>query len=223
MADADLTPQRCVPGALTVAGGAGSLEALLDCPDGPPRAVALVLHPHPLYGGTMRNKVAHTLARTFTELGAAVLRFNFRGVGASAGTHDHGRGETEDAMHAVTWLRAQRPGLPLWLGGFSFGAWIALRAAPAVRPDCLVTVAPPADRYDTAEIARPDCPWLLVQGEADEVVDAAAVLRWARRMMPPPHIVHLPGAGHFFDRRLHELAAAVREGMAAAGCVGTAP
>ncbi len=223
MAEATLTPAGCASGGLTLAGAAGPLEALLDCPEGAPRAVALVLHPHPLYGGTMRNKVAHTLARTLAGLGAATLRFNFRGVGASAGPHDHGRGEAEDAARAAAWLRAALPGRPLWLAGFSFGAWVALRAAPVVRPDCLVTVAPPADRYDQAEVTRPDCPWLLVQGDADEVVDAAAVLRWARRMMPPPHIVRLPGTGHFFDRRLVALAAAVREGLAAAGCATQAP
>ena len=220
MATGELARDGCRPGALALAGAAGRLEGLLDCPRGVPRALALVLHPHPLYGGTLRNKVAHTLAHTFAALGAAAVRFNFRGVGASEGVHDHGRGEAEDTVRVAEWMRARAPGLPLWLAGFSFGAWVALRAAPAVAPCCLVTVAPPADRYDPGEVQRPPCPWLLVQGEADEVVDAAAVLRWARRQMPPPHIVRLPGAGHFFDRRLHELDAAVRGGLAALGCLG---
>lgn len=194
---------------LTLQGGAGGIEALLDKPAAEPTAVAVVCHPHPLFQGTMHNKVAHMLARALTDLGALALRFNFRGVGASAGTHDRGDGETDDTVTAAQWLREQQPGLPLWLGGFSFGAMVALRAAPRLEPAALVTVAPPVDRVD--KLIRPPCPWLLLQGEDDDVVGAEAVLAWARALDPPPDIATFPGVGHFFHGNLNALRDTVKE------------
>ncbi|HET6726287.1 MAG TPA: alpha/beta fold hydrolase, partial [Gammaproteobacteria bacterium] len=147
---------------LTLSGGAGDIEALLDEPRGAPTAIAVVCHPHPLFQGTMHNKVAHILARALTDLGALALRFNFRGVGASAGEHDGGDGETDDAVAVAEWLREQHPALPFWLGGFSFGAMVTLRAASRLQPAALVTVAPPVERL--SPFAHPHCPWLLLQG-----------------------------------------------------------
>jgi alpha/beta superfamily hydrolase len=196
---------------LELEGPAGALEALLDRPADAPGAVGLVCHPHPLFQGSMHNKVAYTLARAFTDLGAIALRFNFRGVGKSVGDYAHGRGETEDALAAAEWLRAQYPQLPLWLAGFSFGAAVALGAAPRLKPDVLVTVAPPVERPGWPAFSHPHCPWLLLQGADDDVVDPQAVLAWANSLTPPPEIVRFPGVGHFFHGHLNELRSAVVE------------
>jgi uncharacterized protein len=190
-------------------GPAGSLEGLLDRPLTEPVAVAVVCHPHPLQGGAMQNKVAYMLARAFNDMGALSLRFNFRGVGRSAGSFDQGIGETDDALAAIDWLSAQHPGLPLWLGGFSFGSYVALRAQSRRPVRRLVTVAPAVERFATADISEPTCPWLLVQGDADDVVSPEAVLAWARALKSPPRIEVMPGAGHFFHGRLNELREAV--------------
>jgi uncharacterized protein len=193
-------------------GPAGLIEGLLDHPDVAPIAVAVVCHPHPLQGGAMQNKVAFMLARAFNDMGALSLRFNFRGVGQSAGKFDLGQGETDDALAAIDWLSAQHPGLPLWLGGFSFGAYVALRAQSRRQVARLVTVAPAVERFATADIVEPTCPWLLVQGDADDVVSPQAVLAWAQALKSPPKIEVMDGAGHFFHGRLNEL----RETVAAA-------
>jgi len=190
-------------------GPAGLIEGLLDHPDAAPTAVAVVCHPHPLQGGAMQNKVAYMLARAFNDMGALSLRFNFRGVGRSAGSFDHGIGETGDALAAIDWLSSQHPGLPLWLGGFSFGSYVALRAQSQRQVVRLVTVAPAVERFDTGGIVLPDCPWLLVQGDADDVVSPQAVLGWARGLAKPPRILEMAGAGHFFHGRLNELREAV--------------
>jgi uncharacterized protein len=206
-----------VPEPLRLEGGAGIIEALLEFPaaldagggapviDPAPRSVALCCHPHPLYGGSLSNKVIHTVARAFVAAGVPALRFNFRGVGASAGVHDDGRGETEDLVAVAGQLRQRFPGADLWLAGFSFGAWVSLRAAPRLRPARLVTVAPPVGRWDFADIAAPACPWLLLQGTADELLDATEVETWARALSPEAQITLLPEASHFFHGRLHEV------------------
>lgn len=194
-------------------GSAGNLEGLLDDPDTVPMAVAVVCHPHPLQGGTMQNKVAYMLARAFNDMGAVSLRFNFRGVGQSAGKYDEGRGETDDALAAIDWLLAQHPGLPLWLGGFSFGSYVALRAQSRRQVARLVTVAPAVERFASSDIVPPVCPWLLVQGDADDVVSPQKVLAWARALPRPPRILEMSGAGHFFHGRLNELREAVAAGF----------
>lgn len=185
-------------------GPAGMLEGLLDKPAGAPRALAVVCHPHPLQQGAMTNKVAYILARAFNDLGALSLRFNFRGVGKSAGRYDNGIGETEDALAALDWLSAQHPSLPLWLGGFSFGAWVALRAQSERPVKRLVTVAPAVERF-TAALKLPTVPWLLIQGDADEVVSPQATLDWVAGLRVKPQLVVLKGAGHFFHGRLNEV------------------
>lgn len=192
-----------------IAGVAGHIELIVDLPAGAPRAVAVCCHPHPLFGGTLTNKVIHTVARSFVAQGAVAVRFNFRGVGASQGAHDGGIGETDDLVTVAEWARARWPGLPLWLGGFSFGSYVALRGAARLAPALLVTVAPPVGRWDFSAIAAPSCPWLVVQGSEDELVPAAGVVAWAQAAQPAVRIAMLDGATHFFHGRLHELQDAV--------------
>ena len=193
--------------ALTVAGPTGQLEARLEWQEAAdePRVFGVACHPHPLYGGTMDNKVTHVLARSMVECGAPAFRFNFRGVGASAGKFDNGRGEAEDLAAVVAEGRRRFPSAALWLGGFSFGAFVALRAAASLDPARLVAVAPPVARFELGSMAHPDCDWMLVQGDADDVVPPAAVLDWAAQQPRKPrlHVIH--GAGHFFHGKLHEL------------------
>jgi len=196
---------------VSFAGPMGVLEGLLDAPPDAPRAIAVVCHPHPLQQGAMTNKVAYILARAFNDLGAACLRFNFRGVGKSAGSFDEGLGETADVLAAMDWLGARYPGVPLWLGGFSFGAYVALRAQSERPVKRLVTVAPAVERLDTVALKMPVCPWLLIQGDADEVVSPQAVFDWARNLPHPPSLAVLKGAGHFFHGRLNELRQTVVE------------
>jgi uncharacterized protein len=195
---------------LTLAGPAGGLEALIETPVSEtqvtaPAAFGVICHPHPLYGGTLDNKVVWTLARAFQQLGAPTIRFNFRGVGASTGSHDAGRGETADALAVIAWGRQRWPQAELWLAGFSFGAVVAVRAAGEARPARLVAVAPGINKTDVSDAAPPECPWLIVQGDADDVVPPDVVIDWARRLSPAPELTVLPGAGHFFHGRINEL------------------
>ena len=191
-----------------IAGPAGEIEALLEMPaEGvePYDRFGVVCHPHPLYGGTLDNKVVYTLARAFVERSVPAIRFNFRGVGGSAGSYDEGRGETADALAVVAYGRERWPGASLWLAGFSFGGAVAVRAAVQSEPQGLVTVAPGITRVAMEGVGSPTCSWLIVQGDADDVIEPAAVLEWAKRQSPAPVVRVLPGAGHFFHGRLHEL------------------
>jgi hypothetical protein len=202
-----------VPQPASIPGPAGVLEARVEDPaaGAPPRAVGVVCHPHPLHGGTMQNKVVHTLARAMQELGVPTVRFNFRGVGASGGAYDGGPGEVDDALAAVAWARSHWNCDALWLAGFSFGSAVALQACGAAAPAALVTVAPPVGRLLVDPVARPACPWLVVQGDRDDLVDFATVKSWVAGYVPPPDFAALPGAEHFFHGRLGELRAAVIE------------
>ena len=194
-----------------IEGPAGGLEALVEEPEGGDGSrFGVVCHPHPLHGGTLDNKVVYTLSRAFHDMGVATLRFNFRGVGASEGAFANGVGETDDALAAVSWARARWARAQPWLAGFSFGGAVAIRAAVGAGARCLVTVAPAVGRLD-AYGSMPTCPWLLIQGDEDEVIDAGAVLDWASRQATPPALKILKGAGHFFHGRLPELRATVRE------------
>lgn len=185
----------------TTAGPAGDLACAIDQPADAPRGVAVLCHPHPLHGGTMDNKVVQTLARAFVGLGYTVVRFNFRGVGTSAGSWDEGRGEVDDALAVVAAHRA--PGLPLVLGGFSFGGFVASEVAarlasdPAQAAERLVLIAPAAVNFPVAAVPADT---LVVHGEADDVVPLAAVFDWARPQNLP--VTVLPGAGHFFHGAL---------------------
>jgi alpha/beta superfamily hydrolase len=197
-------PPRAEP--LRIAGPAGPIEALLEDPQVEPRAgFGVVCHPHPLYGGAMTNKVVFTVARALQEQGLPTVRFNYRGVGQSAGQYDEGRGETADALAVVAWGRARWPGVPLTLAGFSFGSMVALLAAPVAQPAELITVAPAVANVRYSAIERPACPWLIIQGMADEVVDYTQVEAFAARFVPPPVLRLLPGIDHFFNGRLPEL------------------
>jgi alpha/beta superfamily hydrolase len=200
--------------ALMIDGPAGKLEVLLEAPPAQPLATsqhhapaafAVICHPHPLYGGSMQNKVVYTIARACQERAMATLRFNFRGVGASVGSYDEGRGEIQDTLAVIAAGRARWPQAALTLAGFSFGAVVSLMAAAAAAPSRLISVAPAVGRVAPASIARPACPWLIVQGDADEVVDARAVQAFAAGFSPPPQLVVLPGVGHFFHSRLDQL------------------
>lgn len=204
-------------------GPAGPLEALIETPltdDGEaasaPPAFAVVCHPHPLYGGTLDNKVVHTLARAFNALGAPTIRFNFRGVGASAGAYDAGGGETQDALAVVAYGRRRWPGAALWLGGFSFGGSVAVRAAGSAQPQRLIAVAPGITTVGVTGAAPPACPWLIIQGDADDVVAPQAVLEWVQTLAPVPELAVLRGAGHYFHGRINELREAVLAFMARA-------
>jgi uncharacterized protein len=193
-----------------IPGPAGAIEAVVEAPlDMVPPAFGVICHPHPLHGGTLENKVVHTLARTFQEAGAATVRFNFRGVGASEGEFAGGAGESDDASAIVAWGRNRWPGAPLWLAGFSFGAAIAIRIAAARDAALLVSVAPAVQRVDLSGIGMPKCPWLIVQGDADDVVPHTEVQAWAAQFAAGSTLVLVPGVGHFFHGRLHELKAAV--------------
>jgi uncharacterized protein len=199
---------------LLLPGAAGAIEIAVAVPgEGARDGVAIICHPHPLQGGTMFNKVVTTLDRALGELGLATVRFNFRGVGRSEGAHDEGRGETEDLVAIAEWVRREKPGAALWLAGFSFGSYVALREAASIAPQQMILIAPPVGRWDFSGIAWPACPVLIVQGGDDDVVDPAAVAEWAAQQEPPPTFVRMAEAGHFFHRRLIDLRGAVRNGV----------
>lgn len=198
----------------TIAGPAGLLDCAFDAPAGTPAGVAVICHPHPQHGGTLDNKVVQTLARTFLQLGLRTVRFNFRGVGASQGEWDGGRGEVDDALAVIT---AQRdPTLPFMLAGFSFGAYVASQAAHQLRDDAkpkrLVLVGP-----STQKQVMPAVPadTVVVHGEADEVVPLSATLDWARPQVLP--VTVLPGVGHFFHGQLGLLKSVVLRQLQGAG------
>ena len=186
---------------LTLVGGAGPIEALLDLPAGQPRGTAVIAHPHPLFGGTMHNKVVQTLARAFVQAGWRVLRFNFRGVGASAGVYDEGRGEAQDMLALV---QQQAPEGPLALAGFSFGAFVTSQALAALaprEPDKVVLVGTAASRFAVAPIApQLHERTLVLHGESDDTVPLASVMDWARPQSLPVTVI--PGVEHFFHGQL---------------------
>lgn len=191
-------------------GPVGKLEALLEAPQGAHIVgCAVVCHPHPLHGGTLQNKVAHTLARSFVGQGFVALRFNFRGVNDSEGTFDDGRGELEDVYAAMDFLSIGYPDLPLWISGFSFGAAMAIDAAAARKPAGLVSIAPAISRFTTALTQQPDCPWLILQGDQDELVDVDETIAWLNGLDPGPELQILDGAVHFFHGKLLLLREAV--------------
>jgi len=202
---------------LLLDGPAGALEVAVDRSDCPPRpATAIVCHPLPTEGGTMHNKVVTMAARALREVGLDTVRFNFRGTGASAGSFDDGVGETADLLAVAAWVRAQRPDHALWLAGFSFGAYVALRAAAELQPAFMLSIAPPVGRsWDFDTLVLPTCPWLVIQGDADEIVDPQAVRSWVEAMTAPPQLVRMPDTSHFFHRKLLDLRGAIKHGVRA--------
>ena len=195
----------------TIAGPAGTLEVALNLPathpDQEPRGIALIAHPHPQQGGTLDNKVAQTLAKTFVALDYASVRLNFRGVGKSEGAFDDGVGETDDALAALAFARSKFPGLasasPV-LAGFSFGTFVQTRVAQTVTPERMVLIAPAVLRF-----APPPVPadTIVIHGEEDDIVALGDVLAWARPQHLP--ILVFPGCGHFFHGRLPQLQRAI--------------
>jgi uncharacterized protein len=196
-----------------IAGDAGVIEVASHVrPDAKSAAVAVVAHPHPLFGGTMDNKVVTTLAKTFFDTGAAVYRFNFRGVGASEGMHDEARGETNDMLRVIAHAVAKHQGAPLWLSGFSFGGAVTLAASKRlsdVSPDLklteMVLIAPSLTRLQDQAILDAAAPesTLIIHGELDETVPLIESFDWARKHNLPVTVI--PGAEHFFHQRLHIL------------------
>jgi uncharacterized protein len=186
-----------------VAGPAGRLQVALSMPREALRGLLLVAHPHPLFGGTMDNKVTHTLARAAAAVGYAALRFNFRGVGDSEGVHDEGRGETDDAVLLARRLSALAPTLPLAFAGFSFGGFVLLRAAVEVGEVDVLTVAPPLRKYvSLPPPPRPRGRWWVLHGTADEVVDYEETRDALAAYAPPPRLIPVSGVGHFFHGEL---------------------
>lgn len=190
---------------VTIPGPAGELEGIVDCAANKAQGNAVICHPHPAYGGTMQNKVVHTLAKSLAANNHSAVRFNFRGVGISEGAYDEGIGETDDALAVVDWVSSQQAGLPLILGGFSFGSFVALKAAALLEPVALITVAPPVRMFDFDGLSSVSCPWLVIQGDEDEVVDAGSVVNWAASLQRPPQLEIVHGSSHFFHGKLIEL------------------
>jgi alpha/beta superfamily hydrolase len=204
-----------VASTVSLPGPAGALEVSVDFPDASEArsGIAVLCHPHPLEGGTMHNKVVTMLARSLRELGLATVRFNFRGIGESQGSYDNGRGETLDLLSVAQWAQQARPDHVLWLGGFSFGAWIALLGARHLPVAQLISIAPPAGRWDFSAVLAPTCPWLVVQGEADDIVAPQAVYDWLAKLDAHPTLVKMPDTDHFFHRRLMDLRGAIKNGV----------
>jgi alpha/beta superfamily hydrolase len=185
-------PQR-----LSIDGPAGSLEIAVNDPGPERRGVALVAHPHPLYGGTLDNKVVQTLAKAFVTLGYCALRLNFRGVGTSDGVFDEGRGELDDFLALAAHARATYGTGRLAIGGFSFGGFVAAAASQSLQPAELVLAAPAVGRFPVGAVQANA---LVIHGEEDDVVPLKEVLDWARPQELP--VVVFPGAGHFFHGNL---------------------
>lgn len=199
---------------LRINGPAGQLEIQVEQPanEDPAAPVAVICHPHPLHGGSLNNKVVHILASAFNRMGLSAVRFNFRGVGRSGGEFDNAVGEVEDLAAVVSWVRNQRPDAPIWLAGFSFGAYVALKAHAELQAERLLLVAPPLSLYPVDDIPPVEVPWLVVQGGQDEVIDANQVREWLGRLgQNPPELVWLDEAGHFFHGRLNEVRDALIE------------
>jgi alpha/beta superfamily hydrolase len=200
--------------AFELQGPAGTIECAVNQPAdaNAPNGIAVLCHPHPVHGGTMDNKVVQTMARAFVQLGWRAVRFNFRGVGRSAGAWDEGRGEVDDALAVIAAVR--RPGLPLALGGFSFGGYVASQAAQRLadgeKAERLVLIGPATSNFRVAPVPAGT---LVIHGEQDEVVPLAATLDWARPQGLP--VVVVPGVGHFFHGQLALLKSLVVQALCA--------
>ena len=192
-------------------GRAGRLEAILWRPPAPAPLAALVCHPHPLFGGTMHNKVVYQAAKSLDTLGLPVLRFNFRGAGLSAGTHDRGGGEQEDVKAALDFLATEFPGLPLLLAGFSFGSWVGLRVGCVdQRVQELIGIGTPVNSSDFSYLRNCDKPKLFVHGANDEHGDVVKLEQLVESLPGDNRLVVVPGAEHFFVGKLDQVDAAIR-------------
>ncbi len=195
-----------------ISGPAGPLEALLDLPADEPRAAAVFAHPHPLHGGTMHTKAVYQASKAMARIGVAVLRFNFRGVGRSAGHHDAGAGEMEDFRAALDFMANRYPTLPLWAAGFSFGSWVALTVGPGdPRVELLLGIGPAVDRYDFAALKQSDKPKILIHGEFDELIPVREVKKFYAQLPEPKDLVIIEAADHLFNGKIMELGQAVED------------
>ena len=207
-----------MPTITDLTGPAGALEAVIEEPSAPPRAAVVFAHPHPQYGGTMHTKAVYQGAKGLARIGCAVLRFNFRGVGRSAGSFDAGAGEAEDFRAALDYMAARYPGLPIWAAGFSFGAWIALEAgALDDRVTVLIGIAPPVAssasglNYTFPNTLASRKPKFFVQGEADEVCPIEGMWAFYGQLEEPKELVLIDGADHLFEGKTAEVGEALED------------
>jgi alpha/beta superfamily hydrolase len=209
-------PLRQIPGAV------GPLEALLDVPEGEPRAAVVFAHPLPTEGGTMHTKVVFQSAKALARIGCVVLRFNFRGVGLSAGTWDNGRGELDDFKAAVGFVARTYPGLEIWAAGFSFGSYIAATAgADDERVCALIAIAPPVDRYEFASVKLSAKPTFIVHGERDELISIRLVRHFYAQLAEPKEFVEIDRANHLFDGQASEVGDALEALLEDFSCKAT--
>lgn len=195
-----------------ISGPAGPLEALLDLPADEPRVAAVFAHPHPLHGGTMHTKAVYQSSKALARIGVAVLRFNFRGVGLSAGNHDAGPGEMADFRAALDFMADRYPGLPLWAAGFSFGSWVALTVgADDPRVQLMLGIGPAIDRYDFSAFKQSDKPKVLIHGEFDELIPVREVKKFYAQLREPKDLVIIDAADHLFNGKTMELGQAVED------------
>lgn len=198
----------------TIPGPAGPLEAIIDGHSATPRAAVVFAHPHPQQGGTMHTKAVFQGAKGLARIGCAVLRFNFRGVGASAGTFDNGPGEQADYRAALDSMRERYPAAPLWAAGFSFGSWIALETgAEDSRVSALIAIAPPVarDGYSFAKTLETTKPKFIVQGSLDELCPIKAMWAFYAKLKEPKELVVIDGASHLFEGRTKEVGEALED------------
>jgi len=189
---------------LLINGPAGQLEVLLEQPDEvlDNAPIAIICHPHPLYGGTMQNKVVHIIAKACLGLGMPAIRFNFRGVGKSEGHFEHGLGEQQDLATVVEWARKQFPSHPVWLAGFSFGSFVAYKSFNQVKAERLLLVAPPVGLFEFQPMEKIDIPWAVIQGKQDEITPPESVEEWVKSQKTQPVFYYLDDVSHFFHGKL---------------------
>lgn len=198
-----------------IAGPAGPLEALLDLPEGEPRAVAVLGHPHPLHGGTMHTKALYQAAKALPRIGVAALRFNFRGVGRSAGVFDAGPGEKDDFRAAIDFISGRFPSLPIWAAGMSFGSWVAMTTgAEDPRVSLLLGIAPPVDRYDFDILRTCPLPKFIVHGESDELISIKEIRKFYAQIPEPKELVTIEDASHLFEGKTSLVGDAVEDLLA---------
>jgi alpha/beta superfamily hydrolase len=191
-------------------GAVGAIEVIIDSIGSPLSTndsdyVAVCCHPHPQHGGAMTNKVIYTASRTIAGLGIVSLRFNFRGVGKSEGSYAEGIGEQDDLAAVVTWAKKQYPNKRLILAGFSFGAYISAMQSSQLCCELLISIAPPIGRIEFTGFKRPNVPWLVIQGEQDELVESSRVRNWVAEFENTPQLESMSGASHFFHGKLVQL------------------
>lgn len=205
---------------IQIPGPIGPLEAIVEGPEEgvtPQPVICIICHPLSTEGGSLHNKVVTMTSRALRESGVSTIRFNFRCVGGSIGEFDHGQGESEDLVAVAAYAAENFPDHELWLSGFSFGAYVSIKNAKRLNAKFLISIAPPVGRdWDFAAIDLPECPWLIVQGDADEIVDPEKVYEWVSSLTDlaePPELVKVPETTHFFHRRLMDLRGVIKNSI----------